>query len=285
MNTLLEERTFQLEELIKLYFYTQKIDNNIYVLFDNILPGGNLNYILAKEIINYYEKQNLINDNTVIVSKENIDFSLALANICTAKNYDFYFVVDRLSIEDLLNFKLLKTKTILNSRIYELKKDNLKKYFGNRKDVLYIDLEECEEIIKNKLKTILTNNYHVIYNNNISTIIISAQLGTISKILVKEFKKIFNDIKIIGVYTSNNKSNGEFLLSIKEYYDDFYMVNEKDAYDNMIKLVKKYNIYSGIKGAAVINVAFMDNYKSNNILAIVPDRLERYYSLIQYYQI
>lgn len=286
MNTLIKEKTIQLEEMINQYFYVQKLHGGVYVLFDNILPGGNLNYFLANEIINFYEKQNLINDKTVIVSKEDNDFSLAIANICTAKNYDFYFITDKLSIEDLLNFKLLKTKTILNSRIYELKKDNLKKYFGNKKDILYIDLGECEEIIKNRLKTILPINYQVVYNSNISTIVVNVQLGMISKILVKEFKKLFNGIKIIGVFINNNKTNYELLLRTKEYYDDFYMVNEKDAYDNMIKLIKEYNIYSGIKGASTINVARMNNENNNNnILAIVSDRMERYYSLIQYYQI
>lgn len=284
MNTLLKEKAPLLEETIQPYFYVQKINEGIFVLFENILPGGNLNYILANEIINYYERQNLINKNTIIVSREGIDFSLALANVCAARNYEFYFIIDRLSVEDFLNFKLLKTKTILNSNFHELKKENLKKYL-NKEDVLYVDLEECEEIIQNRIKNIVSNNSQILERNNISTVVINAEVKIISKILVKEFKNLFNGIKTAGVYISNTKTNYEFLLRTRKFFDDFYIIDEKDAYDNMIRMIKEYNIYSGIKGAAAINVALCNNEKNSSVLAIVSDRMERYYSLIQYYQI
>jgi len=252
----------------------------IYVLIDNSLPGGNLNYFLVNEILNHYENKGLINNKTKIICKEDIELSIAFANICASKGYELYVISKKVSIEDFLNFKILNSKIIFDN------KNNINKYFNNRSEVFVINLEDCIDLIKEKIKEYL-RSFNLFNLFKFNTIVIKSEASIISKIFVQEIKKHIQNIEVIGVYVTTDNTNFESLLNTRKIYDDFYLVDEKEGYENMIKLLKENNFYVGIKGAAAMKVALIHKNKNKDkkILVIIPDRMERYFSMVQYYQI
>jgi len=277
------DRKYDINEKFQNMFDIQNIYDNVYLMLDNKFPGGNLNYLLAEEIVDYYENTGLIKENTVLISNEEIDFSIALANVCSKKGIKLYVVTEKPAIEDLLTLKLLNCETIIDNK-HNNDKKFFEKYFNSKINILHIDLEDFKELINNIIRKMLLDNYQILKSKNIKAIIIKDEPNIITRTLIKELKNLTYDI--IGVYVVDTQTNYENSLRTRKNYDDFYIMDKKEAYETMISLVKEKNIYIGIKGAAAIRVALMRNLEEEkNILAIAPDRMERYFSLVQYYQI
>lgn len=259
----------------------------------------------AMYIIEKLLKKKTINSKTKIIESSSGNFGIALAACCKLNGLDFYCVIDPniLPINEFLIYSLGanvikvtepdKEMNYLNSRISRVQdfiKENDNSYWVNQyENPLNVEAycnslgnEVCDQV------------------PGIDYVFIGVSSGGTIAGLSRKVKERYSNAKIIAVDVKGSiifggHSGKRYIPGIGAarvpknldlaIIDDICLVWESDVVKYCHKLLREYQIFAGGSSGAVLAAIY--NYfankvveKEQNIVAIIPDRGERYYSTI-----
>ena len=273
------------------------LKSKIYAKLELTNPTGSVKDRTALNLIQDAIKNNVLQKDNILIEATSGNMGISLAFIGKRLGYDVIIVMpDNMSIERRKLVELYGAKLILTDgskgmqgsidKVNELKKENDKIISLNQFNNLsnkYAHHKTGKEII-----TQLPNTD--IFINGIGS------SGTISGVgeILKQHSK---DIKVIGIepqssplitkgYSNPHKIQGigaNFIPSIinKDVIDEVRAVSDEDAYYYTKELALQEGIVCGISAGANLKMAIeiAKEYENQNIVIIIPDRGDRYYSM------
>ena len=273
------------------------LKSKIYAKLELTNPTGSVKDRTALNLIQDAIKNNVLQKDNILIEATSGNMGISLAFIGKRLGYDVIIVMpDNMSIERRKLVELYGAKLILTDgskgmqgsidKVNELKKENDKIISLNQFNNLsnkYAHHKTGKEIINQLPNT-------DIFINGIGS------SGTISGVgeILKQHSK---DIKVIGIepqssplitkgYSNPHKIQGigaNFIPSIinKDVIDEVRTVSDEDAYYYTKDLALQEGIVCGISAGANLKMAIeiAKEYENKNIVIIIPDRGDRYYSM------
>ena len=273
------------------------LKSKIYAKLELTNPTGSVKDRTALNLIQDAIKNNVLQKDNILIEATSGNMGISLAFIGKRLGYDVIIVMpDNMSIERRKLVELYGAKLILTDgskgmqgsidKVNELKKENDKIISLNQFNNLsnkYAHHKTGKEII-NQL-----SNINIFINGIGSS-------GTISGVgeILKQHSK---EIKVIGIepqssplitkgYSNPHKIQGigaNFIPSIinKDVIDEVRTVSDEDAYYYTKELALQEGIVCGISAGANLKMAIeiAKEYENKNIVIIIPDRGDRYYSM------
>ena len=273
------------------------LKSKIYAKLELTNPTGSVKDRTAFNLVKDAIDKKILNKDNILIEATSGNMGISLSFVGKRLNYDVIIVMpDNMSIERRKLVELYGAKLILTDgakgmqgsidKVNELKKENDKIISLNQFNNLsnkYAHHTTGKEII-NQLPNI------DIFINGIGS------SGTISGVgeILKQHSK---EIKVIGIephssplitkgYFGSHKIQGigaNFIPSIinKDVIDEVRTVSDEDAYYYTKELALQEGIVCGISAGANLKMAIeiAKEYENKNIVIIIPDRGDRYYSM------
>lgn len=277
--------------------------NKIYAKLEKFNPGGSSKDRVAFQIIKEGIENKIINENTTIIEATSGNTGIGLAVVCAYYNLPLIIVMSESVTEERI--KLLKVygaKVVLTDKEKGIEGaiETAKKINEKIADSYYVNQFQNEN---NLLAHYLNTGKEIldVFGNDLDYVFIGmGSSGTISGI-AKKIKEENKKIKIIGIEPAScpyysKREKGEcyipgigatFIPPIAqlELIDDYVTVEEKTAFESMIKLAQKEGVLVGLSSGAVFAGAeeYIKNKKiiDKKILLVFPDTGERYLSIIK----
>ncbi len=268
---------------------------NIYAKVEGFNPGGSVKDRVALRMIEKAEDKGLLDKNKTIIESTSGNTGIGLSMVAAIKGYNVEIVMsEAVSIERRKVLEGFGAKIILSPAeegsdgAFNLAKKMVQKHpekyympdqYSNKENYLAHYHGTAEEIIKDLPEI----DYFI------------AGIGTSGTLMGcgKRLKEYNNSIKIIAAHpTQSHNLQGLKNLEVseippiynKKILDEIQTVFDKDAYKASRDLIKKEGIFVGISSGASVAVALKlaeklnKNNEKANILAILPDRAEKYLS-------
>lgn len=283
----------ELENIEKKY----NLKSKIYAKLELTNPTGSVKDRTALNLVQDATKNNLLQKDNILIEATSGNMGISLSFVGKRLGYEVIIVMpDNMSIERRKLVELYGAKLILTDgklgmqgaidKVNELKKENNKiiglNQFNNLSNK-YAHHKTGKEII-NQLPEI------DIFINGIGS---SGTISGVGEILKQQEK----EIKVIGVepyssplitkgYFGPHKIQGigaNFVPSIinKDVIDEVRTVKDEDAYYYAKELALEESIVCGISAGANLKMAIeiAKEQENQNIVIIIPDRGDRYYSI------
>jgi len=274
----------------------------IYVKLESFNPGSCVKERIAFSMIEYAEKNGLIDENTVIIEPTSGNTGIGLAMVSAVKGYRLILTMpETMSIERRNLLKAYGAEIVLT--------DGTKGMKGAIEKADELRREYVNSFIPQQFNNKNNPNIHKqttaveIYNDMNGDIdIFVAGVGTGGTITgVGEFlKEKLPNIKIVAVEPKDSavlsgNSPGPhkiqgigagFVPSVlnTQIIDEIIQITNDEAYDTMKNLAKKEGIFAGISSGAALSAAIKLSEKKENqgkkIVVLLPDTGERYLSLL-----
>jgi cysteine synthase len=278
--------------LIKLGKINSNSRINIFAKLEGQNPSGSIKDRIALAMVEKAEKSGLLSRDRVIIEPSSGNTGISLSMIGAIKGYKVKIIMPKsMSIERRKIIKGFGADLILveendwRKAAVKLAKDLVKK------DKNLVLLNQFENEANPKVHYETTGKEIIEQMSGKTVDVLVAGIGTGGTItgVAKRLKEEFPDIKIIGIQPESG-SKIEGLKSIKEGYippvldlnliDEIVEVKEKDALGVARDFSKKEGIFAGPSSGAAALVALKMSQKmaQGNIVAIFPDRGEKYLS-------
>ena len=273
----------------------------IFAKMEYLNPGGSIKDRMAYYIISKAEENGLINENTTIIEATSGNTGISLAMISVIKGYKCIIVMpEGMSKERIKLMKMFKAEVILTPFEKGLK-GAMEKVDELAKDIKNVFLpKQFENPLNIEAQENLTGK-EILDQLKVKIDAFIAGVGTAGTLMGigKALKKRYTNIKIIavepeasavisgkppGIHKIQGIGDGFIppLLDLN-FIDWVETVSDSEAFYMMKYLARKYGIISGISSGANVSAALkaMEKLpKGSNVLTILPDKGERYLSII-----
>tara|TARA_B100000315_G_C14522489_1_gene562235 strand:- start:430 stop:1371 length:942 start_codon:yes stop_codon:yes gene_type:complete len=279
---------------------------NIFLKLESFNPGGSVKDRICLAMIEQAEKENLLKPEATIIEPTSGNTGIGLAMVCAVKGYRCILTMP----------ELMSTE-----RIFILKSFGVEIVLTPASDGMIGAIKKAEELLgqipnsfmpqqfKNKINPKVhkeTTAKEILKQINFSLDAFIAGVGTGGTLTgVGEALKENNpQIKIVAVEPKTNAVlSGEkpgphkiqgigagFIPEIlnSDIIDEIVKVDDNDAFKTSKDLVKEEGIFVGISSGAALWAALKvakDLGPNKNVLAILPDTGERYFSMEQYFKV
>ncbi|PFZ87950.1 2,3-diaminopropionate biosynthesis protein SbnA [Bacillus wiedmannii] len=276
----------------------------LYVKLEGFNPGGSSKDRVAKRVIEYAENSGQLKTGGTIVESSSGNLAIGLALVAKMKGYKMICVVDPKISKVNLNLiksygaqihmvdvsdehgNYLKTRLITAQ---DLANSIDGAYWPNQ----YNNPENPEAYVKTLVQEIYDD-----FNDTLDWIVCPVGTAGLITGVAKGMKRLNPSVKVMAVDAVGSVIFGgqpgvRRLLGIgnaivpgnvnRNLYDDLSYVNDADAFFITRELVSKEGILVGGSSGAVVCAALrlIDKLpKSKKVLAILPDRGDRYYNTI-----
>ncbi|EOO16141.1 MULTISPECIES: 2,3-diaminopropionate biosynthesis protein SbnA [Bacillus] len=290
--------------IVKINNLVQRNSAELYVKLEGFNPGGSSKDRVAKKLIEHAEKNGYLKPGGTIIESSSGNLAIGLSVVAKMKGYKMICVVDpKISKVNLNIIKSFGAEICMVDKADE---------HGN---YLKTRLNTAQCLVNSIEGSYWTNQYNNPENPNayIQTLIkeiyedfgneldwIVCPVGTAGLItgVAKGMKKLNSSVKIlavdaVGSVIFGGKPGVRRLLGIgnaivpgnvnRSLYDDLSYVNDADAFFITRELALKEGLLVGGSSGATVCAALrlLENLsKSQKVLAILPDRGDRYYSTI-----
>ena len=273
------------------------LKSKIYAKLELTNPTGSVKDRTALNLVKDAKEKNILKDDSILIEATSGNMGISLSFVSKRMGYDVIIVMpDNMSLERRKLVELYGAKLILTDgklgmqgaidKVNELKKENDKIVSLNQFNNLsnkYAHHTTGKEILE-QVPDI------DIFINGIGS---SGTISGVGEILKQKSK----DIKVIGVEPASSplitkgifgphKIQGigaNFIPSImnKEVIDEVRTVTDEDAYFCTKELANLESIICGISAGANLKMAIeiAKEQENKNIVIIIPDRGDRYYSM------
>ncbi|MBN1689336.1 MAG: cysteine synthase A [Candidatus Omnitrophica bacterium] len=292
--------------LVKLNKIVQPGMANVFGKLEFFSPGGSVKDRICYSMIRQAEEKNLIKQDTIIVEPTSGNTGVGLALVCAVKGYRLILTMpETMSIERRQLLKRYGAEVVLTPG-EEGMKGAVKK------------AEELTQQYKNSFMPQQFNNpaNPEIHKQTTAEEILAALDGKIDAFVAgvgtggtitgcgELFKKKNSKIKIIAVEPKNSPvlSGGQpgkhkiqgigagFVPEVlnREILDEIVQVDDQDAWDMAMELVKQEGILSGISTGAIFVAALKvakELGPGKNVVGIVCDTGERYLSMDEVFRV
>lgn len=300
-NTIFDN--LQKTPIIQLQYFEQK-GLTVYGKLEYYNPTGSIKDRAAKYIIDKLEQTREINKETTIIESSSGNFGIALSAYCKYKGYNFVCVIDpkinfmtevaiskmaskviKVDNKDDNGGYLLERLRVVNEIVYQDENVYWINQYGNKlnREAYYntIGNEIIEQIPNVKYVFVAVSSGGTIagistrikeYNSNIKIIAVDVQGSVV-------FGQEPKDRIISGLGSSIRPQNLDY-----SQIDEVVIVSTEEIIEACNRLLESDYIMVGGSSGAI--VAAIDKYKENNniidkeILAIFPDKGDRYGSVI-----
>lgn len=268
---------------------------NIYAKLEGFNPTGSVKDRIALSMVEKAEKEGILKKGKTIIEPTSGNTGISLAMVGAMKGYKVKVVMpENMSIERRQMIKALGADLILVKR--EDWRDGAIKFtkdLANRdKNLVLLNQYENEANVQAHYEGTGKEIIEQMGEKKIDIFV--AGIGTGGTIVgtAKKLKERYPQLKVIGVQPKLG-SKIEGLKSIKEGYippildlnliDEIIEVEEKEAFEMTKNLAQKEGIFVGPSSGAAVNVALKvaQKLKQGNIVVILPDRGEKYLSVLK----
>ena len=286
----------EIKELSNIY-KKYNLKSKIFAKLELNNPTGSIKDRAAFNMIKVAEENKLINENSVIVEASSGNIGISLAYVGKVKNYKVIIVMpENMSKERIKMMEDYGAQVILTSKEKGMQGaiDKVNELLNQNKN--YICLKQFENT-NNKTAHYKTGTEIINQVFNIDIFINGIGTGgTISG--VGEYLKSKNEnIQIIGIEPAKSplitkgisSSHGiqgigaNFIPKILnlDMIDKVLTVDDEDAIFYKNELYKEENIFCGISAGANLKIAIdiAKKEENKNIVIIIPDKGDRYYSI------
>lgn len=277
--------------LVKINHFNENKDVEIYAKLERYNPTGSVKDRIAKYMIEYAEKDGLLNKNKIVIEPTSGNTGIGLAMVCAVKGYRLELVMpDTMSIERRKILTAYGAKIILSDGTkgmdgaidlaHEMVKDSDKYYMPYQFENKYNVLAHYE-----------TTGKEVWEDTDGRVTMFVAGLGTTGTLMgvSRRLKEYNPDIKIVGVEPyPNSKIQGlknlEFQYTPEIFdpsrLDERIYVKDEDAFDTARMLTIQEGIFCGISSGAAMHVTLQMVKDMDKGVAVVlfPDGGEKYIS-------
>ena len=268
---------------------------NIYAKLEGFNPTGSVKDRIALSMVEKAEKEGILKKGKTIIEPTSGNTGISLAMVGAMKGYKVKVVMpENMSIERRQMIKALGADLILVKR--EDWRDGAIKFtkdLANRdKNLVLLNLYENEANVQAHYEGTGKEIIKQIGNKKIDVFVAGIGTGGTIMGIGKRIREKHHRVKIIGVQPKLG-SKIEGLKSIKEGYippildldliDEIIEVEEKEAFEMTKNLAQKEGIFVGPSSGAAMNVALKvaQKLKQGNIVVILPDRGEKYLSVLK----
>ncbi|PEV84594.1 2,3-diaminopropionate biosynthesis protein SbnA [Bacillus thuringiensis] len=276
----------------------------LYVKLEGFNPGGSSKDRVAKRVIEYAENSGQLKQGGTIVESSSGNLAIGLALVAKMKGYKMICVVDPKISK--VNLNLIKSYgaqvhmvdvsdehgNYLKARLV-IAQDLANSIDGAYWPNQYNNPENPEAYVHTLVQEIYDD-----FNDTLDWIVCPVGTAGLITGVAKGMKKLNPSVKVmavdaVGSVIFGGKPGVRRLLGIgnaivpgnvnRSLYDDLSYVNDADAFFITRELVSKEGILVGGSSGAVVCAALrlIDKLpKSKKVLAILPDRGDRYYNTI-----
>lgn len=274
-----------------------QLKSKIYAKLELNNPTGSVKDRTALNLLNQAIKDHILSSNNTIIEATSGNMGISLAFVGKQLGYKVIIVMpSSMSIERRKLVQKYGAQLILTDASLGMQGsiDKVKEMMA--KDKKLISLNQFTNI-NNKYAHHITGKEILSQVPNIDIFLTGiGSSGTISGV-GEILKKHNKDIKIIGIepssspllskgYSGSHKIQGigaNFIPSIinKDVIDEIKTISDDDAYYYCNELVIEEGIFCGISAGANLKAAIdiAKNEENKNIVIIIPDRGDRYYSI------
>lgn len=273
---------------------------NIFAKLEFLNPAGSIKDRVAKKMIDDYEKQGLINKDTVIIEPTSGNTGIGLALVSATRGYKSVIVMpNNMSVERIKIMKAYGAEVVLTDGSLGMKGaiDKANELKTSYKSAIIVGQFTNPSNPKAHYETTGPEIYNDL-DGEVNILVAGVGTGGTITGTGKYLKEKNKNIKVIAVEPKNSPllSSGKsgahgiqgiganFIPEILDtsIYDEIITVTEEDAYKTMQLLAKNEGVLVGISsGAALfsaIKVASLDKNANKNIVVILPDTGDRYLS-------
>lgn len=290
--------------LLKLKNISEVTKNNIFAKLEFMNPSGSIKDRIVLKIIKSAEKKGILRKKSIIVEATTGNTGISLAMISAIKNYRAIIFIpsntsgEKIEMMKAFGAKIIRIRGNMRKVIDEAHK------FSKRKKAFFLNQFENPENVNAHIKT-----GKEIFNQmggNIDAFVAGVGTGGTLIGIAKFLKKKLPKVRIVAVepkevpalYSKfyNKKMKIEKSHSIEgigegfvpkildenlSLIDEVMLVSSKEAVKGIKLLFKKEGIFAGISSGANIFAAIQLSKKigkNKNIVTVLPDRGERYFS-------
>ena len=273
---------------------------NIFAKLEFLNPAGSIKDRVAQKMIDDYEKQGLINKDTVIIEPTSGNTGIGLALVSATRGYKSVIVMpNNMSVERIKIMKAYGAEVILTDGTLGMKGaiDKANELKSSYKSAIIVGQFTNPSNPKAHYETTGPEIYNDL-DGEVDILVAGVGTGGTITGTGKYLKEKNKNIKVIAVEPQNSPllSSGKsgthgiqgiganFIPEILDtsIYDEIITVTGEDAYKTMQLLAKTEGVLVGISsGAALcsaIKVASLDKNANKNIVVILPDTGDRYLS-------
>lgn len=278
----------------------------IFVKLESYNPGGSVKDRIALSMIEDAEKKNLLREGFTIIEPTSGNTGIGIAMVCAIKKYNCIIVMpESMSLERIYILKSYGAEVVLTPA-HERMAGSIKKAKElNEKIKNSIILSQFENPANPEIHR-KTTAVEIIKQTGGQVDAFVAGIGTGGTITgVGEVLKKHNpSVKIIGIEPATSAViSGEnpgphkipgigagFIPKILNLnvIDKIVKVTDNEAFKTAQLLAKEEGIFAGISGGANLFVVLQvakEIGKGKKVLTILPDDGERYFSVVQYYNL
>lgn len=290
--------------VVKLKHLVQCENSELFVKLEGFNPGGSSKDRVAKRIIEFAEKNGHLKPNGTIVESSSGNLAIGLAMVAKMKGYQMICVVDPKISK--VNLNLIKA---FGAQVHMVdKSDEHGNYLKTRLATAQLLERSIEgaywpnqynnpENPKAYMQS-LAREIHSDFQDTLDWIVCPVGTAGLITGVATEMKKLSPSVKILAVDAVGSVIFGgqpgpRRLLGIgnaivpgnldKSLYDQLSYVNDADAFYITRQLVLQEGLLVGGSSGATVCAALRlleDLPKGQRVLAILPDRGDRYYSTI-----
>ncbi|MBO5889708.1 MAG: cysteine synthase A [Clostridia bacterium] len=273
---------------------------NIFAKLEFLNPAGSIKDRVAQKMIDDYEKQGLINKDTVIIEPTSGNTGIGLALVSATRGYKSVIVMpNNMSVERIKIMKAYGAEVILTDGTLGMKGaiDKANELKSSYKSAIIVGQFTNPSNPKAHYETTGPEIYNDL-DGEVDILVAGVGTGGTITGTGKYLKEKNKNIKVIAVEPQNSPllSSGKsgthgiqgiganFIPEILDtsIYDEIITVTGEDAYKTMQLLAKTEGVLVGISSGASlhagIQIANNPENANKNIVVILPDTGDRYLS-------
>lgn len=289
--------------LLKLTHISKISGNNIFAKLELMNPSGSVKDRIVLKIIENAEKEGILKKNSSIVEATTGNTGISLAMIACLKGYKSTIFVpngiskEKVKMMEAFGAKVIKVKAEMK-KVLERARE-----FSEKRKAFFLNQFERYENVEANFKT----GEEIFKQTDGKIDFFVAGIGTGGTLIgvAKFLKKKLPGVKIIAVepkevpalyskfYDKKLKIEKTHLIEgigegfvpkiieeNLELIDEVVLVESKEALKMMKILAEKEGIFAGISSGANVfaSLKISKNLKNKNIVTVLPDRGERYFS-------